>query len=520
MRERWFRAAWISGTALLIAGGACTILVDHSSVQCRTDADCAQFEGHPVCRSSLCVASGLCPNDCVSGPPRSNSDFLNACTSSGLLGAQVGECLAFDNCGRVGLCGPSDGGAPLTPPALPDAGPPVEAGVGALPPLPMCRDSAAGRGSVVYISGSSNFIALLKKLAPIVTSQTGLVPVFRQTNSCTGARSMYPANAQTDHIIRDPVPGPNAIFAQYYDADGSHDCLLGAGGVPVDVGESEIFPETCGLARDAEHVSHHPGPILPILFVVPKRSLESTISAAAARQVLGNGGLDPWTDISHIFIRAEGTATTRLIGLAIDVPVPPNHMWGIDQGSAQKLATALALVTDYGVARQSIGLLGADSYDTNRLDLKALAFQANGQGAAFLPDSTLFSYDKINVRDGHYPIWGTLHFFAAVSGGTFVSAAAQSFIEPFTQAIYAQDILDAFIDSHWIPECAMKVQRLTEMGEFHTDLQPAYPCGCYFDARMSPSHTAPAACHACNTEADCAGTPATPACNYGYCESR
>ena len=41
----------------------------------------------------------------------------------------------------------------------------------------------------------------------------------------------------------------------------------------------------------------------------------------------------------------------------------------------------------------------------------ALAFQANGQTKAYYADSTSGARDRQNVRDGHYPIWGPVHFF-------------------------------------------------------------------------------------------------------------
>ena len=55
-----------------------------------------------------------------------------------------------------------------------------------------------------------------------------------------------------------------------------------------------------------------------------------------------------------------------------------------------------------------------------------------------------------------------------------MSPQAQAFVTPFSMQSLPIDLLDAFIGSSWVPQCAMKVQRLTEMGEFHTD----HPGGC------------------------------------------
>jgi len=72
------------------------------------------------------------------------------------------------------------------------------------------------------------------------------------------------------------------------------------------------------------------GPFCPSFSSCPNVSNgESAISADAARQVFGNGGhVAPWLNPALFFIRGTGTATTRLIGLAIDVPVPGQKFWG------------------------------------------------------------------------------------------------------------------------------------------------------------------------------------------------
>ena len=52
--------------------------------------------------------------------------------------------------------------------------------------------------------------------------------------------------------------------------------------------------------------------------------------------------------------------------------------------------------------------------------MKVLAFQADqvaGQTCGYFPDSTANTFDKLNVRQGRYDIWGPLHFITAVDGG-------------------------------------------------------------------------------------------------------
>ncbi|HEX3763633.1 MAG TPA: hypothetical protein VHW23_33280, partial [Kofleriaceae bacterium] len=123
--------------------------------------------------------------------------------------------------------------------------------------------------------------------------------------------------------------------------------------------------------------------------------------------------------------------------------------------------------------------------------------------------------DKINVRDGHYAIWGPVHFFAQVTGG-LPSAAAAALVTRFTVPRLDKPLLDAIIKSGLVPPCAMTVQRTAEMGPLQP-YQPPAACGCYFEASV-PGGQAPASCQACNGPADCPGD--RPACNNGYCEAQ
>jgi ABC-type phosphate transport system substrate-binding protein len=501
--------------ALWLCGAGCSWLIDHSAVQCRTDADCEHFQHHPYCQDSLCVPSGLGPAQCFfatpDNPPTTPEEYLNQCSDSFLPGSRdnpLGECLSFAR--------PVDPGAGVKDPPVATA-PPAKP---ATAPTAFCKDLAPG-GSVLYLSGSSNFQPLLKELAPAVVQKAGVMPVFRITTSCTGIRSMNSLSPTyaTDHLVKDPVTASES-YAQIFLGDGGPgvSCLLGSSGVPVDVGESEIYPESCGPpANSPEDVSEGLGPILPIVFAVPQVSVERAISFEAARQVFGGGGgVPPWEDPGYIYVRGSGTATLRLV--AQELQLMPTKIWGIDQGSAGAMAVNLAGITDLVVAQTAIGIIGADFYDSYRGSLKALAFQAQNQDCAYVPDSSLTSKDKINVRDGHYPLWGRIHFFTARANGLPVSDAAQRFVFLLTSSNLDPEILDAFIDASFVPACAMKVKRETELGDLSNDDPPPFSCGCAFDARVNPNKSQPPpGCTPCTTNGECLDAN-RPSCNYGFCE--
>ncbi len=161
----------VFGTTLILASAACTVLLDRSATQCQTDDDCTKFGGHPFCQSGACVVSGLGPTGCFYGAPAQADDFLNQCSAA--------QCLAFDDCARLGLCDDAtDVDAALVPPPAPsstssDAG----AATDASPALPLCLDPGNGRSQVIFITGSSNFPPLLAKLSPLVLA-TGYTPVY------------------------------------------------------------------------------------------------------------------------------------------------------------------------------------------------------------------------------------------------------------------------------------------------------------------------------------------------------
>jgi hypothetical protein len=502
--RRWARAA---AAGLVLGSAACTLLLDRSSTQCQSDADCAKFGGHPFCQSGMCAKSGLGPRDCFYGTPQQQPDFLNQCSTA--------ECLSFDDCQRLQLCSgaASDVSLVLVAPKKPDAGAPTTQGAATdAGAMPSCQDPDNGRAQVVYMTGSSNFPPLLAKLAPIIIAAGGPTPVFLITNSCTGVKSAF-STVDTDHFIRDPAPGSSpAKYAAYFGQDGTQvPCTLGSAGARVDIGESDIFSSTCpGFGPPGDAVNESVGPNQAMAFVVPGASGQTAISEAAAREVFGMAGNSgvaaPWIDPARYFVRNANTGTQQMIGHAIGVPA--DQFWGIDQGTASAMDQALKVLTGSAEAERAIGIISVDWYDNDRKNLKALAYRAAGQECAYLPDSSPDAMDKRNVRDGHYPIWGPLHFFTVNP----LPAAAGAFLSFVTVPKVDTGVLDAFIGASLVPTCAMTVQRSAELAVL-TPYSAPFQCGCYFESkRGSP----PPECTGCGAARDC---PATrPACNLNFCE--
>ncbi len=490
----------IVGTAsvavIAMFAAACSVLLDDDKAQCAVDDDCTSFGGRPLCQRGLCVASNLGPEGCFLGTPSTPEQFANQCSTS--------QCEEFDNCARLGLCAnaepppnvpPPDAG-PTTPPADPPPG------------LPACLP--AGK-NVVVVSGSTAlqpFLIVVAKL--LATSSPPYVIAYQGTGSCNGVDHIFNADASR-RMAKDAAGRNNLLF----DGDlAPQPCSFGAGAT-VDVGISDVFSSSCNAAYlPSDRIAEYLGPVQPMTFVVPSASTERAISAEMAQIVFGRGGRDPGAsplnDPSLYFVRNSSSGTQQMISRAIQVNA--QQWWGIDRGGSTRVRDQLLSVAP-AKASGAIGILSTDFADAERSRLRILAYRDRQQLCGYYPDSSLFTRDKRNVRDGHYPIWGPIHLYAHVTDGVPNTAAA-ALVTRFTVPRLDQSLLDTIIKSGLVPQCAMKVTRTEEMGAL-SNFSPEFQCGCYFEATV-PGGSLPEGCQACSGPGDCPSSK--PACNNGYCE--
>jgi hypothetical protein len=280
------------------------------------------------------------------------------------------------------------------------------------------------------------------------------------------------------------------------------------------------------------------GPVQAMTFVVPKNSTESSISDQAAYVVEGWGGagqytIAPWTIQSAIHVRGPGSGTQTMLGVGIGLVASKWAATGGDAGPGTTLEPdGTTMATDVGNdpnTNAAIGILATGDADQARDKLKILAFQytKGGQQCGYLPDSTSSSFDKINVRQGRYAVWGAFHAIANVDTGgdpvpgagnptgTYVATVLKYITNDATLAEADQKAaIDAAATAHVIPRCAMQVSRTEEVGA-EASYQPDAPCGCYFESKVG---TASAGCKTCSTDPDCAAP--NPKCRFGYCEAK
>lgn len=318
--------------------------------------------------------------------------------------------------------------------------------------------------------------------------------------------------------------GPDAILngtkitgtANYWDANGTQQsCDLPLTGQAADFGAGSNYPALCpGFpATPPSTFGDFLGPIEAFDFLVAKGSNENSISAAAAYFVYGFGATGqaaPWTDESVIIKRDQNSAAAILVSLAIGVPVA--KFKGVD---AKTNGNTVALVGSATNVQGAIGFASHETAEANLATVKILAYQHYGQSCAYWPNVTSTSFDKQNVRNGHYPLWGNLHFFATKDAqGNPTNPNAAKLIGWFNGKVAAPtgvDVDQIAVKVGTILDCAMEVKRTSDFGEL-TPYAPAEPCGCYFEA----TSTGATSCTACTQDADC---PASAThCRKGYCE--
>ena len=360
----------------------------------------------------------------------------------------------------------------------------------------------------VYITGSSAAKPFVKALGTALSGTVTLV--YSGPGSCNGADAIINGTKMTG-------------TASVWDTTGTESsCTLPAAGQPVDVGASDVFAPSCdflGITSLPATVGDFFGPTQVMNFVVPTASSQKSISGEAAYLAFGLGAageVDPWSDINFMFVRDQKSGTQQMLARAIKVPA--NKWKGIPSTSGS--GGVLTSVTSSTSPEKTIGILASDVADPNRDKLNILAFKAFGQTCGYLPDSTATSFDKANVRDGHYPVWGPLHFFAKIDATTKVptNPDAKNFIGYFDGSVATPtgvNLLDLEITSHTIPQCAMKVKRTSELGAL-ASFQPDTPCGCYFEKKANG--TAPASCTVCTDDAGCTGS--AKHCRFGFCEAK
>ncbi len=362
----------------------------------------------------------------------------------------------------------------------------------------------------VYVAGSSAVKPFLAKVAAELAGlATPITVVYQGQGSCTGIN--YLVTSPTGSIT-----GTGIIWDATTGAEVAGGCALSLAGNTVDVGVSDVYATSCpNVVGLPAGVADFYGPIQAMTFAVPLASTKQVISAEAAYLLFGfgtDGVVGSWTDMTQVMARSATSGTQQMLAAAINVPA--TKWFGKANAGSGDVLNGLAAATSPDAA---IGILATDVVDKNRTKVRALAYQHYGQSCGYTPDSdATTSFDKRNVRDGHYAVWGPLHMLAKVDAqGAVINASAKKVVDYLSLAEKPTgfDLIQLEAKSGVVPDCAMRVKRTTEVGPM-ISYMPKQSCECKFV--FEATGAAPASCTACTTSAQCPAT--APACNYGYCE--
>lgn len=361
----------------------------------------------------------------------------------------------------------------------------------------------------VFIQAGSTVLPLLRQLGRALRdAPEPMTLVFTDGRSCAIMDGIVNGTPLTVNLSYVPSSAEDAVWTP---DQPPRSCTIPAGGVPVDLAHSDIFPESCGGDLQLGTVAVFTGPVLPFVFVVPPASSQVAITAEEAYFVWGFGAagqVAPWTDEAFLFSRPNTSGTKITFGANIRVPA---SKWKGEQ--LAKTGDVINAVASSVNAEATLGIVGGANYDGQRDALKALAFQSFGQTAAWYPDSTAGTFDKRNVRDGHYLLWGPSVWLTAVDdAGTPRNPRVARLLDLLQSKVQepAVGATEIIVDRGFIPDCAMSVARDGQAGDLRR-YTPAEPCGCFFEARVGAQHT----CQACTGPDDCDGGR----CSLGFCEA-
>ncbi len=388
-------------------------------------------------------------------------------------------------------------------------------------PAPTCQSLIDAGQTVVYAQVGDTQNNLMRRLGRLLRDNTGkpLTLAWFTSGSCVNITAAYTRVAAPTGQVMQYVPSVAEDVAWVPDApappalpDPTCTCTLGAGVVP-DVINSALFNSACPSGDGAvpAHVGLAKGPVQAYVLAVPEASTQTAITFEEAYFVFGFGAAGmviPWLDEAQMFIRTASKST--LVAWAKNIGVDPLKWKGVRHDGSPMVVADLEGTT---APQSAIGILGAEVYDAERAKLNVLAYKSKGQYYAYYPDSTSSSFDKRNVRDGHYTVWSPTIWMDHVTAGTPTDPNARYIIDIIVGRTVdptpSFDTIEPIAKVGLVPDCAMQVTRSFEGGPLSL-YTPAQKCSCKYESLVDQT-----SCAACSESSPCA----TGTCSFGYCEA-
>jgi hypothetical protein len=360
----------------------------------------------------------------------------------------------------------------------------------------------------VYFQVGDTQVNLMKRVGRALRDNTGheITLVFTSSGSCTNMGVLYNQTVVTANMQYIPSTLEDSTWTP---ASPTLPCTPKTGGQLIDVANMIVFPSSCPNSVPPGFVRTFTGPIQGMVMAVPAGSSQTAITFEEAYFVFGfgmAGMVAPWTDVTQLFIRTVTKGT--LLSWAAAISVPASKWQGTRFDASTDVVSHLMTASNVEAA---LGILGVEVYDANRDTLKALAWRAKDQYAAYYPDSTATAHDKKNIRDGHYTAWSPTMWMDVVDANNVPRSGEARYVLDLIANKAPQpdpnfDIVAIEATVGLVPDCAMGVSREYDGGPLSL-YRPATSCNCKFDSLVATTN--------CQT---CTDTCSTGVCRGGFCE--
>jgi hypothetical protein len=294
-----------------------------------------------------------------------------------------------------------------------------------------------------------------------------------------------------------------------------------AGAVPIQLGIGATYLTSCTDAVATNpNLGTFDGPIQAYGFITNNASTQNGITAEEGYLAYGfpeaGGDAQPWVVQNLRFKRSNTASTTLTMAAAVRLTATQFAVGAAPKLDPETSVQLMNMVKTSSNPEATLGILGLDLYDVDRTIVKLLPFRAYDQRYAYYPDSTVDSFDKQNVRDGHYLPWAPTPYMAIKGAdGNITDANAKRFYDLVRGFRKDADVdgLGAVAKNSLIPECAMTVTRAGDGADLQLYTDPA-PCSCYYEASVRNGATTCATCT--GDEGSACGTNGK--CRLGYCQ--
>lgn len=392
-------------------------------------------------------------------------------------------------------------------------------------------------GTVVYVESGDTQEALLKLMGRQLRDTADITIVFWLTGSCTLTPALYDGTPIAAGQVMDYIPS-TAENPAWTTADAENTCTIMTP-TPPQLGISALYPQSCELGgpEAGSNIGLIDGPIQAYTFIVPPSTFGGdgmAITAQEANAAFGANkgaglvtynGTPEWNDPSQMFFRPTTKSTLVSTAFNIQLTAAVMAQGAVQEASSSDVLSAVSAAT----SPNAIGILGDEVFDTQGRSLvDVLAFQAFGQNSAYFPDSTQTSFDRQNIRDGHYTMWSpTVYITEVDSTGEPTNPAIQYITDTVTGNPAATPPdggtpIDGLADIATVgltPGCAMQVTRSTPIdGSPVVAASSAPTCTCYFLSKVTGATGTPPYCTTCSAADASCGTGQT--CIRGYCEGQ